>query len=91
MVCYKQIDKGGKEVEALSPAQQHVIDRMEQGWELGMSRGFNPSCWLQKNGIGRGGETEHIRSTTLDALFKKGLVRRKGNRLDSIATFELTK
>ena len=58
----------------LSKTQQHVIDLMESGWELGCSTTMDGRCWLQKGGLGQGGETEDVRHNTVHALYKRGLI-----------------
>lgn len=62
----------------LSESQQLVIDKMNEGWELGYDN-YSFTTWLQKNGIGRGGETIDIRNATLFALYKKGLIQEHYN------------
>ena len=39
-------------MKALSAAQQRVIDRMNDGWELGRDRTMLGRCWMQDGGIG---------------------------------------
>tara|TARA_Y100000310_G_C20686245_1_gene819215 strand:- start:1215 stop:1466 length:252 start_codon:yes stop_codon:yes gene_type:complete len=58
----------------LSRAQQHVLDRMKDGWELGRSSTFEGGAWLQKDGLGRGGQTETVNSATLIVLWRNGLI-----------------
>ena len=58
----------------LSKAQQRVIDLMSEGWELGHSRGYQTSAWMQKDGIGRGGDSEKVNANTFFALRGKGLI-----------------
>ena len=58
----------------LSKIQQEVIDLMRDGWELGQSKGFHESTWLQQGGCGKGGPTKKISSATLTALYDRGLI-----------------
>lgn len=52
----------------LSKVQQEVIELMKAGWELGVSSGAVPRAWLQKNGVGRGGETKKLAISTYHKL-----------------------
>lgn len=58
----------------LSETQQHVIDRMKSGWQLGTSTGLNSFSWLQKDGCGRGGEAEDVHGNTVRALSDRKLI-----------------
>lgn len=59
----------------LSQRQQEVIDLMKAGWELGRSiGGLTNRSWMQKDGLGRGGETKDVHSNTFFALEDKGLI-----------------
>lgn len=73
----KRTDMTGK---PMSRSQQDVITKMKEGWELGRStmgvyRSSNPRCWLQKGGLGKGGETQHISLATLWALLDRKLIK----------------
>lgn len=59
----------------LTKAQQEIIDLLKNGWELGISAGFNARCWIQKGGIGRGGESKDIRHSTYTALRKAKAIK----------------
>lgn len=52
----------------LTPEQQEVIDLIKEGWELAVDVSINGRCWLQKGGIGRGGETRVVKHPTVRAL-----------------------
>lgn len=80
---------GQKKDIKLSPSQQVVLDKMKRGWELGCSHTFGISCWLLKGEIGEGGQSEDVRYSTLEVLFKKGLIDQKG-RKHGIMWFKLT-
>jgi len=58
----------------LSETQQVVISLMQKGWELGRSLTIDGRAWMQKGGLGKGGESRDVRITTLLALQDKGLV-----------------
>ena len=77
-------------MKKLSPAQQRVLDLMAEGWELGLSHGPYPRTWLQKGGVGRGGLTEGVGSSTYIALYTKGLIR-TGERTYPTQKYELVK
>jgi hypothetical protein len=62
----------------LTKAQQEVIDLMRQGWELGVSTTADGRWWLQKGGLGRGGETNNVNANTAHALLRAGLIRSAG-------------
>jgi len=62
----------------LSKLQQLVIDKMNDGWELGSSasyRGSSGSCWLQKGKLGHGGESINVNRATLYSLLKRKLIK----------------
>ncbi len=50
---------------------------MQSGWELGTTTRYanGTRAWLQKGGIGKGGESRNISSATVHALSKKGLIK----------------
>ena len=58
----------------LSKTQAEVVELMRQGWELGESSGFDYHVWLQKGGIGKGGEVKKVSSSTVHALWKKKVI-----------------
>lgn len=57
-----------KKKKKLSATQLHILELMNDGWELGHSRGMYPGFWIQKNGIGKGGESKSISSATFHVL-----------------------
>ena len=67
-------------MKGLSKVQQHVVDLLGQGWELGVAQGIDPRAWLQQGGLGRGGKTEDVRSNTLYALWKRGAIVLKSDK-----------
>jgi hypothetical protein len=58
----------------LSKAQKEIVDLMKDGWELGHSRGMHTRTWIQKGGVGRGGDTKSISVSTFHILLDKKLV-----------------
>ncbi len=59
----------------LSDAQQHIVDLMKDGWQLGMSTaGLNRRSWIQKGGCGSGGEAENVHGNTVHALQDRGVI-----------------
>ncbi len=72
----------------LSKPQQNIIDKMANGWELGWSHSFLVRCWLQKGGIGAGGQSEDVSDRSVSALFKQGLIKQAG-RKNGAMIFEL--
>lgn len=59
----------------LSKAQQGVLAMMADGWELGSSSTFTGGSWLQKGGLGRGGESRVVSSATVTALVRAGAIK----------------
>ena len=72
----------------LSKAQQHIIDKMNEGYELCMSHSFGVSCWLQRGELWNGGESENASQSSVTVLFDKGLIEQKG-REHGIMIFKL--
>ena len=58
----------------LSLLQQHVIDRLQEGWELGQSMTTGGHCWMQRGGLGKGGTAENVLNSTLYALVRRNLI-----------------
>ncbi len=58
----------------LSPKQKEIVDLMRNGWELGSSMSLNGGDWIQKGGLGRGGESKNVNANTSYALYKKGVI-----------------
>ena len=76
-------------MEKLTEVQQEVIDLMKAGWELGQneSGAMNKRSWLQKDGLGRGGESKKISSATVQALILKKVIKK--NYKFPVSRFEL--
>ena len=60
-------------MKKLSPAQQLIIDRMNEGWELKSSVGPDSSAWLSRVHAGKL-ETIGVSFASLNKLYKLGLV-----------------
>lgn len=60
----------------LSKLQQDVIDKLREGWELGLSMTMDGGAWMQKDGLGRGGESMNVKKNTFFALRDKGIIKR---------------
>jgi hypothetical protein len=56
----------------LSKAQAAIIDALKNGWELGVSEGYQSSIWIQEGGAGRGGKRKTVSSITFQILRKGG-------------------
>jgi hypothetical protein len=68
------------EVKKLSANMKDVIELIRKGWELGMSRRYlrtSHPYYLQKGGVGKGGQTKTIHSRTVHGLLDRRLVVHK--------------
>ena len=61
----------------VNKAQQHILDLMGDGWELGESFGCDYYGRIQRDGLGRGGEVITVSISTIRALEKRGLIKVK--------------
>jgi hypothetical protein len=61
-------------IKKLSKAQAEVVRKMKNGWELGESTGLSSRCWLQKGGIGKGGEAQSVSHATATVLLRAGII-----------------
>lgn len=81
-------------MKKLSNKQAEVIKLMSEGWELGHNksdiRGYS-NTWLQKDGLGRGGETKEVHFNTFQALLSKKLIYDKSLRNYPTTLYALTK
>lgn len=73
----------------VSESQKKVLRLMAEGWALGTEVGIYNRAWLQRDGLGRGGPVEYIRSPTVEALCVKKLIVAK--RTFPNTTWSLTK
>ncbi len=60
----------------LTTTQQEVIDLIKQGWELGNDLSINGRSWIQKGGLGKGGESKDVSSSTVRTLEYLGYIER---------------
>lgn len=68
----------------LTPIQQEVIDLIKQGWELGTSTDLSGFSRLQKGGLGKGGETKHVKSSTVHTLEYLGYIERGESKFPTL-------
>lgn len=54
----------------ISSTQAFVLNLLSNGWELGHSKGFKQNAWVQKGGVGRGGESRSISMATFNCLIE---------------------
>jgi len=57
----------------ITKIQQDVLDKVNDGWELGCY--FNSGCNLQKGGLGKGGKTEKVSHATVTSLVQKHFIK----------------
>jgi hypothetical protein len=57
----------------LTPLQRDVLQKMKDGWPMGVSYDGDHR-WLQKNGVGRGGECIRVHASTFKGLSLRGLI-----------------
>ncbi len=58
----------------LTPRQKEIVGLMRNGWELGTEIALSGRAWIQKGGLGKGGEYKNINGNTIYALQMKGVV-----------------
>lgn len=79
-----------KDLYGLSEAQRRVIEKMRDGWGLGADRTFDgPKPWLQRNGVGKGGETERVATGTYHALRVRKIIVCEDERAFPTVTWKL--
>lgn len=60
----------------LGKQQRKILELMTQDWQLGLSLGLHPHYWIQKGGLGKGGEANHnLNQVTCLSLVKNGYIR----------------
>lgn len=59
----------------LSTAQQDVVNRMRDGWELGAPMTPDGGVWLQQGGLGKGGNSKQVHANTFNSLYQKGIIK----------------
>jgi len=71
--------------------QKEILHLMSEGYELGLDISYRGGYWLQKGGLGRGGESKHdISSDVCWSLRRKDYISTKYRRFPTEA-FQLTK
>jgi hypothetical protein len=73
----------------LTPAQSSVLGYIRGGWELGSTHAFSSRKWIQKGGIGRGGESINVHPKTFVKLLNLKLVVFKEKK-HSCSVYQLT-
>ena len=79
----------------LTNRQAEAIVLMQCGWQLGKTMTFVTStrdkerAWLQKGGIGKGGDSVHVNMNTFYALYKAGMIEQ--DKQDMLARPKLYK
>ncbi|MBV6885955.1 hypothetical protein [Xanthomonas euvesicatoria] len=63
----------------LQPERLEVIGLMRNGWEMALRvrPGLAPTCWLEKNGVGSGGESKSVDIETFNVLVDRGVFQVK--------------
>lgn len=64
----------------ISSSQASVLQYMRSGWELGHSLGYKSRIWLQKNGIGKGGESINVPAKSFGKILAYNLIELKEKR-----------
>jgi hypothetical protein len=64
---------------ARTAAQQHVLTRMHEGWELAelLTLRRRQPVYLWHQGAGQGGPRERVAHRTVEALVRDGAIRRR--------------
>ena len=75
----------------LTKAQQDVIDKMKNGWELGRNTSFFSAspCWIQEGGIGYGGKSQNVSLSTFMVLWNMELIESNSSSFPT-ETYHLT-
>ncbi|WP_367899707.1 hypothetical protein [Xanthomonas oryzae] len=67
-----------KLVLVLQPERLEVVALMRNGWEMALRvRPGLVTCWLEKNGVGSGGESKSVDIETFNVLVDRGVLRVK--------------
>lgn len=61
-------------MKKLSETQIEIIKLMREGWQLGVSLSMDSRYWIQKDGVGRGGETKKVTSPVYHGLKERGVL-----------------
>lgn len=57
-------------------SKEQIIRLMKSGWELG--RSHNGRWWIQKDGLGSGGESNNVHANTARSLLNNKIIKSKG-------------
>ena len=63
-----------KERLKLSKTQETIVALMNDGWALGLDGTMIGRAWMQKGGLGCGGETRTVSLATFYALRDRGVI-----------------
>ncbi len=61
-------------MKKLSETQIEIIKLMREGWQMGVSLAGSSRIWIQKDGVGRGGETKKVTSPVYNGLKERGVL-----------------
>lgn len=61
-------------MKKLTETQIEVIKLMRKGWQLGCSLTMDSRTWIQKDGVGRGGETKKVSKSVFHGLKDRGVL-----------------
>ena len=76
--------------EHLSPVQTEIIKLMGEGWELGHYKQLHPHVTIQKNGLGRGGDTKTVSFKTFELLLNKNIIFKTSAPKFKVDVYSLT-
>ena len=58
----------------LTDQQRHILELLNDGWQIGTGSAPGDRNWIQQGGAGRGGKTEDVKRADIDALFNQRLI-----------------
>lgn len=68
----------------LTARQLQVVEKLKEGWELGAGNvGNNFRAWMQKNGLGKGGPTIEVHTSTFTGLLHRNIIEQKKHSFPS--------
>jgi hypothetical protein len=73
----------------VSPAQQHILERLSTGWQVGVNMTLDSRNWLQDGGAGCGGATERVSGDDVHALVTQRLVYQSKQSFPT-STYDIT-
>ena len=66
----------------LSPAQNEIMELLCNGWQIGYSTSTYSRVFIQKGGVGKGGESKKIGMSSFECLRRERLIEHvKGTHL----------